>query len=1062
MKATKFLFISIVSFISLFALSQNIFAHHTTDGKYEYQECYDTPIPGGASKPDMAQIKKDVLDPIGVPSSIKVNGVTQQINVQFLYKRHVVVYGAPFGDVDNTRSICGLQTRRYAGYTQAGIPLHELDFRVDAGGSSDYIQDRTLVRFPWKNAKLVATSKSVAKFPVASKDTLYATNAERIADLDKIIDSFAPTKNNTHGYFLEKNDHWCENASGALYFSSNCGTKGALLTGKHLQDFAIILQKSTDFTPGVVALYIDNPTCSNNGFCYSIHVIPQDKDPFVIENDAKVSLNLNSTSYVNKNVTGKITVKNDWSVKEPQSIAAPCDTAKNAQKAQCKTSTKNGSITVTSKADSKVVFNKTLSFSELAQGKSTDIDLTQYNIVPPYSGSYEIAVSIPHYVDNSGQSEVTYSNNIAKKTFNYVLDQNASVVVDGESAYSVGQKLNNDIIVSNNTSKPLSGPLTIKIIDKDGKTTKTVSKSFVNIPVNGTYKHNLGKDGITPHAGDYTIEAKIKNYTELPESNYQDNISELGIKVNPYIPENTKCDKLNTQYTKVIPYPGTDPGITKTCIGWTPNFPSTHIEGGQGTYFYVAYKMFPSPMPAYKVTTLDPMGVNQVFEHAEPRNTLGACDLKLENDTDCKLYEPFFYYPVKWESRFATTEYKDFVGPYTVGPHDFHHYRYRGRMMPSSVTFHFSIIDMKNNANIPMANGSVAFDVPETCYEVDTIDITPECRLIQFYVPTDSTIDRKLPLGDASLKIPKDKIEFLNPGEHRFTLEIEEKQKYFYQSDEGAEWQGKDGFTRNPWKVEAPASPNEKWAEVHKYAEGTFESFEFDRETAIGDGNWCLPSGCISKEESGMPMTMPYSKDGYTGTLKEIDYPEFHYDIANPGRFKYYKPREMLLNEDETFGYDYYQRGIYRQSDGTAKFTEWKNYNQRPGSKFIFWTNIPDGTYKGFEWQRYQIMGGVVKKAGTTGGTASGNDVSNYPSNAVKTHTVKGSKPVEWVIQDDYKNQCYSETDAFGNTGSWRNDDFVEKDDKSIVCHHNHSAEYHYWKYDWSNVKKFGNDGYIN
>lgn len=1070
MKLTKLFYMTVIAMAATFAISHVIFAHHTTDGKYEYKQCYDTPIPGGAANPNMATIKKDVLDPIGVPTSIKVQGVTQNINIPYLYKRHIVVYGTPFLDFDSTKTICGMQVRRYMGYTQQGVPMHELDFPEDVGGSPDYIQDRELVRFPWNNTSLVAGYNAVSKngtvqtkYPQPKKDNLYSTNAERIADLDKVIDSFSPTKNNTHGYFLEKHKHWCENSSGKLYFSSNCGSNGAVLTGKHLQDFAIILQKSTDYSPGVIALYIDNG-CNLNGFCYSIHVIPQDKDPFVAQNDASVALTLNKTKFTDEKITGKITIKNDWSTKAPQTIASPCDATKNVKKAQCKTGHKYGGITVTSKSDSQKIYNESFTFPEVAQGKSIILDLAKYNIEPPRSGEYEISVWIPHYVDNNAHTETTYVNNTIKKTFNMVVNQNAIVQTNGQGSYTVGDKLTNKVIVKNETKNPLSGPLTISLVNKEGKNVKTITKSFANIPVNGTYSFDLSNENIKLDAGDYKLQAKIKNYTDLPETNYKDNVSELLLKVNPYIPENTKCDKLNTQYTHVIPYPGVEPGITKTCIGWTPKFPSTRIEGGQGTYFYVAYKLFPSPMPAYKVTTLDDRGINQVFEHVEPKNALGACDMKVANDPKCDMYEPFFYYPAKWEDRFATAEYKDFVGPYLVGPHDFHHYRYRGRMMPSTVNFHFSIIDMKDNANIPLANGSVVYDIPEECYEVGTIDIKSECRLIQFYIPTEGKTNYKLPEDTSSLVVPKKKIEFLNPGEHRFTLEIEEKQKYFYQTDEGAEWQGKDEVIRKPWKTENPAAPNEKWVEIHKYDEGVFKSASFNATTGVGDGNWChMQVGCLDKEgHSKMTPTVNYSKDGYTGILKELDYPEYHYAVENPSKFKYYTSRMMILNEDETFGYDYYQRGIYKQKDGSVKFTEWKNYNQRPGSQFVWWSSIPSGEFIGYEWQRYQIVGGMVKKALSDGGAESGTDMSTYPTGPVKTHTLKGSKPVEWVIQDEFENQCYSDTDAFGNTGTWKDSTFIEKDDKSTTCQHNHNSDFHYWKYDWSEVKKFGKDGFIH
>lgn len=897
MKLSKFIYLPFFILTFIFVSSSAAYADHDNATTADSNGCYDTPIPGGASNPDMNRIKNEVLAPNNLPISTSKG----TINVNYLYKRHMVVYGdpqsVPGNEVDKTKKLCGLTIYRYAGYTTDGRVYTESKFRNDAGGSVDHVQKHQIVRFPWNNSAIKNKSNNTTYFPYPTRDSFYGSKAERTAHLDRVLDEFAPpTMNGGHGYFREKHKIWCLDASDQLYVSTNCGTKGVIFTGKYLYDFAIIQAKPTNFSPGMALFYTYDTTCISN-YCYFLQPIAALSDPFdnSAKHDALVDLSLTKTTFTDEKVKGTILIKNDFAPSKPASIASPCDTTNVASKAQCKNSSRYAVIVVKNKADSSELLRKNFNYAAIAQGKTGTISLDTFNILPTKSGSYEIEVSIPHYKDKDGIEETSFLNNSIKKSFNFTVSQNASISVSGSTNYVSTDILTNKIKVYNNTISPLSGPLTINILKENGSILKTLpNKTFSNIVVNGSYTYDISSDLVTLEPGNYKIQAKIKHYTSLPETTYTDNTAEFAIEVKPFVPANTKCQAIESQYIEVTSFNGADSDLTRACIGWAPNYPSTTIEGGQGTYFYVAYKLFPTPLPAYKVTTHDTLGLNQTLELLEPNNKLGACNLKVTNDTECNLYEPFIYYPAKWESRFSTSQYQDFRGPYTAGPHDFHHYTYRGRMMPKSVTFNFSILDMKDNANIPLANGSLIYDVPDECYQTDVIDITEECRLVQFYVPTDGlTANLSLPDDKNANGIPTDKIKFFNPGEHRFRIDIEEKQIYLYQKDNGAEWQGKAGINRSPWKTE-PA---------------------------------------------------------------------------------------------------------------TSK-----------------------------------------------------------PTDPVKTNTVSGTSPVTWQIQDSYKNQCYSEEDAFGDTGTWNEstNKFTENNNSANICEHNHSKDFHYWRFDWSAIKKFGNSGYIN
>jgi hypothetical protein len=556
---------------------------------------------------------------------------------------------------------------------------------------------------------------------------------------------------------------------------------------------------------------------------YTNNVV-KDRFNYIAEHDASVLIDLAKSEYKDEIVTGNVRISNNWSASHPLSISSPCDTLKKATEAQCKGSIQTGELLVVSVKDSEIIHKGPIEFNGLSRGGNLSLNLADYNITPKNSGTHTIKVTIPSYKDDIDQSEVTYNNNTHETTFEAVVSQNMSVEVTGETTYRSKDTLTNVIEIFNDTTSAKSGDLELTILDPNNNLIESVNKRFTNIAVGSTLKYDLADDDISLSANRYRIKAEITKYSHLPETSYTDNEHQLEITVNPYVPSNTKCEEASTDHTDTINSPyGGDP-VTKTCIGWTPNFPSTTIEGGQGTYFYVAYKLFPTPMPVYKVTSHDTTGLNQSYELAEPNNKMGACDMSIAADPKCELYEPFVYYPSTWESRFSDPQYLDLVGPYTVGPHDYHHYRYRGRLMPKEVTFDFSVVDMRDNENIPLANGSLVYDVPDSCYRTDVIDLEDECRLIQFYVPSErATSNLKVPEDSSALEVPNETIQLPNPGKHHFRLNIKEEQVYLYQTDEGAEWQGSknpsDGDTHpGPVKTHTTSGNNPiKWDVQESY-----------------------------------------------------------------------------------------------------------------------------------------------------------------------------------------------------------------------------------------------------
>lgn len=355
---------------------------------------------------------------------------------------------------------------------------------------------------------------------------------------------------------------------------------------------------------------------------------------------------------------------------------------------------------------------------------------------------------------------------------------------------------------------------------------------------------------LTLPVGKYSITINIPWYKD--EAGYVNNTDTIYVESELSMPPNTKCDKYMKQGTSM-----TDT-ITKMCYGYYPNHPSNWTEGGIGTFFAIKYYFLPVPLPNYTITKGGT--VDQTLTVTEKSTDMGSC--KVGGTTNCDDLTTFFYFPTvakcpadplkPWCVPTLTGDYnpKGLKGPLVAGPHGFSHYMYRGRMLADSVNFTFTVYDVTGNHAIatnvtkgdPTGVGNFIYNVPngitktadpkayvsrdslpttsgnpandlkaampagytytdaKDCFRTDQIDYTDSCRSIIFYLPN-ASVDMFSPPKES------DKVQFLNVGDHTFELEATENQKYYYQHDDGDEYQG---------NFAEPSTIPSSWANPHK------------------------------------------------------------------------------------------------------------------------------------------------------------------------------------------------------------------------------------------------------
>lgn len=518
------------------------------------------------------------------------------------------------------------------------------------------------------------------------------------------------------------------------------------------------------------------------------------------ENNASVSLKANDTKYeAGSTFNGTFTVKNDFT---KEIIDAPTSTALNHARLHSATTDSsvinNGNnATVRIYKGSELLETTSYSYTNLAKGKSKTISVNSDYAFELSGQDYKAVVCIPVYYSVVSAKDETASDNCHTQTFAVTSVGDVSVTINGNDIYEIDSDISLRYTLNNDFPKThATVPITVKIInDNTGKVVKTLNITEKNVKTNTTVYGNT--EDFTLPSGSYRADISIPHYPG--ESNYKNNSDSFSFLVRPFIPGNVECKVLDSEHVKVLEG---DKAVSKFCIGQTPNYPSTRVEEGQGTMFFVMYRILPTPLPAYEVTNLDESGMYQTYT------------LKEESD-EKGMDNTFIHFPTDRNNE------KNLKGPYTAGPHEFYHYLYRGRMLPSEVTFDIKVSD-PNGKEIPAASGEVFYKIDQKkCFDEDQIDIQTDmkntdginalnpCGQIFFYLPKEPTDDTVFDMQN--LPGTDELLHFANPGVHTFDIKANEKQVYVYQRDDGAEMQGnesEDGepYLRSPWKSESLAN----------------------------------------------------------------------------------------------------------------------------------------------------------------------------------------------------------------------------------------------------------------
>lgn len=930
-------------------------------------------------------------------------------------KDHMIVYGGPY-DVRQTNSAPSINidngTFRYIGLTATGIAVQSPDYRNDIAREADYFANSKFAKFPWEvsaHPKLIEKTEVSAHksyFPSPRRGRVWSYTAEHAgAAVDDIgysatgpvpskggllhtnrytqktwlkADSssyFGYSNNNIHDYFViravpdlytrgvfntytessrcvmgycystfpmepyrntnDQHDFSCTNTismaprptiSGKTVTEAKTtitltGTnKKRTYTGRvyyRFEDTQIAHYQNVTLKPGgSVTLnltyginsstgakeYMAYPkTTGNVKFLYTV-VSDYDVEEtlFNKKGNNSCSITLNIESLDNASVTttpsktlykagekiqGNVVVRNDF---EKLAISAPpvnnqptVQAKQNVDQTPSHVKDNGNKLTVRLKKGNSVLQTVTKDYKDIpGGGKTLKIPFEfDYEVIFPGT-DYQVEACIPVYINGITNKTESKDDNchIAK----FELDASGDIALDlnGKEIYEANTNVKLRYSIDNLYPKTHTAmPVTMEVVNLDtnqivGTYNWDAAKDAEGSQIKAGKNHHANTPNFKLPIGRYKVTAKIQHYPA--ETDYTNNTDVFEITVLPFAPENVECKVLDLEQVTVVEG---DKGVSKFCIGQSPNFPSTSVESGQGTLFFVMYRILPMPIPAYEVTNLDDKGLYQLYKLNEPSTELGN-----ENS--------FIYFPTD------TNNKKNLKGPYTAGPHEFYHYLYRGRMLPTDVTFTVNVTD-PTGKKIPEASGEIYYDIDDTkCFNTKQLDIggntannkadigaLDPCRQVYFYLPKEST-DRMV-VGDLqNLPNVKDRLHFKNPGTHSFQIKAVENQVYRYQYDNGSEWQGnvrEDGKAtlRAPWKSESTAN-------------------------AKGE---------------------------------------------------------------------------------------------------------------------------------------------------VNTHTVTNN---QWIIQDTYNNHCYSDTDAFDRAGIWNGSNFNNNNSERNLCYHNHSKEFHKWKFNWSNPTTYG------
>lgn len=514
------------------------------------------------------------------------------------------------------------------------------------------------------------------------------------------------------------------------------------------------------------------------------------------KNNSSVKLQIDKTKYSALDIAkGSFVVKNDY---QNESIDSPVSNASGHAKLNHADS--NWSVQGNQKANILLYKDGTLlhmsqyNYSDLGAGESKTIPFdTGYAFTEP-GKDYKIMACIPVYQSQNTASKENPTDNCDSIFFEVDAAGDVSIDLSGKSNYEADTDIQlRHTIVNKYPKNHTNVPITLTILNKEtnqphdfggGKTSITYNQN--DVPIGAT------KSGDTPAFklpyGSYKATVTIPHYPA--ETNYDNNTSTFEFTVLPFTPDSVECKIIPGDQVKIITG---DKGVSRFCIGQTPNYPSTEIEKGQGTFFFVMYRILPMPLPPYEVTNLDELGIYQEYKLSEQSNERG-----IDNS--------FIFYP-------NGPNKNNLAGPYKAGPHSYEHYLYRGRLLPTEVSFDIKVSDPTGKA-IPEASGTIYYKIDQNkCYSKDNIDmksnkvgqLMDSCRQVFFYLPREK--GDSMTIKDLSnLPNQEDRLHFKNPGMHTFQIKANEKQTYFYQKDNGAEWQGnvdkKTGYEylREPWK----------------------------------------------------------------------------------------------------------------------------------------------------------------------------------------------------------------------------------------------------------------------
>lgn len=713
-----------------------------------------------------------------IPLSITLSdGRTLSVWKDRLINYCELVYGDPWSIVDNGKRHQMYDAASgeyfYLGYDINGNMY--LNWRYpDTYRTETYIRDMPFIYQPWNNSTIVsqANNPSFTKpYPeppgYASPQAGYTVSYELSRAIDRMY----------YPYHIGGNP--------AGYFPSRFGS--------NLVNYAAVDFFPTDYSVGQFELYFTDPTnpcvIRFGSFTMANHKNIFEQPDLELLNSFIITPS--SPQHTNQPASVTLQVKNNSSDDFSNVVLAygwSSSTGINATQGTT-TFNINGGQTVN------------VTISGLKYPKTNAISSTQYfsAYVNPNNDN---PTNESNTSNNSHYWSVTVNNPNAYMTLNLVNNQNLYATVHNDMMKPIDRDCpvtsGTDEICRTGTSNTTAY---IKVYDtnqtvntSDDTLVRTVPVPNYHIAPGGTYDIPIPAEVQNSNiVKRYRVEAQIAEYKGEVDldgnASYNDNHkTDFYMVYAPYtfMPSDlSTCNQLNVSYVNAV----NGVGPIKSCAGQYPKYPSTQTEIGMQVYHFVLWRFFPLPLPPYTVTTpnTDPTKADyfrQGYTLNEPNNTQGNS-------------KTFIYYP-------TGSNTQGLPGPYTNAGG----YTYRGRLMPMSANFTFSVYDTVKNSssatgyskNALIAFGTLAYDIDSSCYNNTVLDLVHKygCDEIMFFVPNAQNnmyvrpSDHTGPIDFISDPITDTKIPYLNPGKYIFDVNATEKFQYRYQfnnTSSGYSWQ---------------------------------------------------------------------------------------------------------------------------------------------------------------------------------------------------------------------------------------------------------------------------------